>query len=713
MFFRQSSKARLDIGGVGIRRRYSLFATVGALVFALSFLSPFGAQGGPPNGETDWVGVVSDHMDSEYVERVVSDIVEIGSCDLGFRVAGTAAEHETVEYILEEMSDIGLIGVSAEGVPVDAWEFRSASLKVESPIQMEIEASSFACVQGTDGPITGEMVYVGSSYASDYDAAGDVTGKIVFTNWDGYNIWIDAVGFMAYLHGAKAIVVSNIDSMYAQGDYALHCQDASWETGVWPPAIYIPKEYGFELLELIESGETLTVTVESDIEIDLDATGYNTIGYIPGKNYGTPDDRFLVIGDHHDAWFTGAGDDTSAIGLTLGMAKAIVDSGYQPENTLIFTTHTAEEYGTTAVYFDWCVGAWYQITREHPEWAGKSVAYLNLELQGYEAPFTIETPIDLYPFMCEVAEKHKDRMPFGVSVIPEISCWNDGWTFTASGVPGITTASVPEEGEYIMDNIYHTQLDCVDALNFDYLGDGCLFMNLAMAIELDQMDVIPYSFDARAADFYAVWNVGKALGVGADPDLVNAVDDAAAEFAALADEWAVAKDSVSPGKLAKVNGLLLETIKVVESGFTAMQVWEATVYPHEQGMMDSFWLDVCIDRLEMSNLAAAKSVIKNLKWWVGTAWYYDFMPYEYYISDATMLHSPDNWGEQVKLGEIVDPWRVIVSLEDKIAAGDSDFAQEIQWLEEEKEVALNNLEDGMELLLGTFTDANALLNELV
>lgn len=694
-------------------RKSTAFAVAGTLIFAFSFLAPLGVQADQPNGETDWLEVISEHMDSEYVQRVVRDVVEIGSCDLGFRVCGTEAEHETVDYIVDEMSAIGLSNVGTEPVPVDAWEFKSASLTVESPIEMTIEASSFACVQDTDGPISGDLVYVGSSYASDYEGL-DVEGEIVFTNWDGYDIWIDAIGMMAYLHGAKAIVVSNMDSIYAQGDYALHCQDASWDTGVWPPAIYIPKEYGFQLLELIEDGETVSVTMESDIEIDLDATGYNTIGYIPGKNYGTPEDRLLILGDHHDAWFTGAADDTSAIGLTLGMAKAIIDSGYQPENTFIFTTHTAEEYGTTNVYFDWCVGAWYQITREHPEWAGKSVAYINIEMQGIkEAEFSIQTPIDLYPFMCEIAEKHSDRMPFGVSVNTDITCWNDGFTFTASGVPGITTASIHETGEYSMENIYHTQLDCVDALDFEYLGDGCLFMNLAMTIELDQMDVIPYSFDARASHFAATWNAGKALGVGVDTQLVNDVDAAAAEFTALANEWALAKDSVPPGKVSRVNQLLLDTIKVVESGFTAMDVWEATVYPHEQALRDSFWIDNSIDRLDMGNIASAKSVIKNLKWFVGIVWYYDFIDYECYVKEMEALTSPDNWGEQIQLGEIADTWLVIESLENKIAVGDCDFSEEIEMLMEEKELALQNLETGMETLLVTFTEANALLDELV
>lgn len=689
------------------------FAIAVVLVFALSSAAPFAARAGQSEGESDWLDVIAEWMDREYVQRVVEDIVEIGSCELGFRVAGTEAEHRTVEYILNEMNAIGLTDVASEAVPVDAWEFKGASLTVTGPVKMSVEASSFGCVQGTDGPITGELVYVGSSYASDYEGL-DVTDKIVFTNWDGYNVWIDAIGMMAFLHGAKAIVVSNMDSIYAQGPEALHCQDASWDTGVWPPAIYIPKEYGFQLLELLESREKVKATVESDIDVDLNAVGYNTLGIIPGRNYGTPEDRLLIIGDHHDAWFTGAADDTSAIGLTLGMAKAIIDSGYEPENTLVFTTHTAEEYGTTNVYFDWCVGAWYQITQEHPDWAGMSVAYINLEMQGIKGgEFSIQTPIDLYPFMCEVAERHSDRMPFGVSVNYEISTWNDGWTFTASGVPGITTAAIPETGDYCLENIYHTQLDCLDVLDFDYLGDGCLFMNLAMAIELDQMDVIPYAFDARAAHFAAAWNAGKAIGAGANPDLVSGVDAAAADFASLAGEWASIKDDVPSSELVHVNQLLLEAIKIVESGCTAMEVWEATVYPHEQGLRDSFWIDVCIDRLGMGNTAAAKSVIKNLKWFVGTVWYYDFMPYEYYIHDAIMLHSPDNWGEQTKLGEIVDTWKVIESLEEKIATGDSDFSQEVEWLEVAKAVALGNLESGMETLLCTFSDANLLLAELV
>lgn len=684
----------------------NIWTKAAVLVIALSLIVPVGvlAKG---EDQGNLIDKVIKAVDEDYIWKVVEDVCEFGSCDLGFRVAGTQAEYDTVEYIMDEMNEIGLLGVDTEPVPVHGWDFRSASLTVHSPLEMEIKASSFGGVHGTDGPLSGELVYVGSSYSSDYEGL-DVEGKIVLSNWDGYNIWIDAVGMMAYLHGAKGLVVSNIDSIYGQGDYAYQCHDASWNPE-WPPMIYIPKEYGFQIVDMLESGEQVFVTMESDIEIDYDATGYNTIAYIPGRNYGTPDDELIIVGDHHDAWFTGAGDDTSAIGGTLALAKAIMDTGYQPERTLVFTTHTAEEYGTIDVYFDWCVGAWYQITREHPEWAGKAVAYINLELQGHKwGAFHIQTPIDLYPFMCQVAEEYDELTPYGVEVDFDISTWNDGWTFTAEGVPGITTAA-EGTGDYALENIYHTQLDNLDSLDKEYLWN-CVQMNMAMLLELDQEPVIPYSFDARASHFFDTWNRIKVESTGADPVLVNQLDDAAKDFKEHANAWASAKDTVKEGKIDEVNKLLLEINRIVEDGCTAMAVWENTVYPHQQGLMDSFWIDNVISHLEVGSVDSA---IKNLEWWVGQVWYYDYVDYEYYIYDATAIHTPDNWGEQVQLGEIVDTWDVIASLEEKISLGVTDYSEEIAMLLEDKEVALGNLESGMGVLLDTFTEANAVLEELL
>lgn len=62
------------------------------------------------------------------------------------------------------------------------------------------------------------------------------------------------------------------------------------------------------------------------------------------------------------------------------MAKGMVDSGYQPENDILFVCHGAEEWGALGTQYDWTTGAWEMIHTAHPEWAGKTIAMLNFEL---------------------------------------------------------------------------------------------------------------------------------------------------------------------------------------------------------------------------------------------------------------------------------------------------------------------------------------------
>lgn len=64
----------------------------------------------------------------------------------------------------------------------------------------------------------------------------------------------------------------------------------------------------------------------------------------------------------------------------MGIAKAIVESGYQPQKTLVFCAMAAEEWGVVNTRYDWSTGAYNQIFRVHPEWVGKVIADINFEL---------------------------------------------------------------------------------------------------------------------------------------------------------------------------------------------------------------------------------------------------------------------------------------------------------------------------------------------
>ncbi|MEI3187668.1 MAG: M28 family peptidase [Lachnospiraceae bacterium] len=83
---------------------------------------------------------------------------------------------------------------------------------------------------------------------------------------------------------------------------------------------------------------------------------------------------------HYDSYFSGFQDDNTAIAMMLGIAKALVDSGFKPRNTIIFCAMAAEEWGVADSNFDWSTGAYEQVFTAHPEWVGKVIADLNFEL---------------------------------------------------------------------------------------------------------------------------------------------------------------------------------------------------------------------------------------------------------------------------------------------------------------------------------------------
>ncbi len=72
---------------------------------------------------------------------------------------------------------------------------------------------------------------------------------------------------------------------------------------------------------------------------------WNVIATIPGT---VEPDRWVLIGNHRDAWVYGAVDPGSGTAATLEMCRAIgsaVKDGWRPRRTLVYASWDAEEYG--------------------------------------------------------------------------------------------------------------------------------------------------------------------------------------------------------------------------------------------------------------------------------------------------------------------------------------------------------------------------------
>src|SRR5512139_1297308 len=181
--------------------------------------------------------------------------------ELGFRWAGTTAERGVSDRVAEELRSMGLENVRLEPVPVDVFEFEGASLTVGG---RRLTASTFSGVMPTaTGGVTAPVAYVKGGTAADFDAAGDVAGKIALVDLKLGSWWVTLPAFEAAERRAAGIVCTTTaeDPKYFSGDErALGSFDAQYASDA-PPWIYICRRDGDWLKSVIASGPVTATLV--------------------------------------------------------------------------------------------------------------------------------------------------------------------------------------------------------------------------------------------------------------------------------------------------------------------------------------------------------------------------------------------------------------------------------------------------------------------
>ncbi|UCE92195.1 MAG: M28 family peptidase [Methanobacteriota archaeon] len=686
---------------------------------------------------------VIENIDMDYAWQICYDLENMGTAtdiygeSLGFRGAGSASSLEASLYVRDEMNDIGLSEVSLDEIPVDAWEFRGAW--VDIPGIGKMQAASFGGSPGTDGEITAEIVNVGDGWKDDFEGL-DVEGKIVLANWHKES-WPNYVAMEAYNNGAVAVVLTTYDSLYGMQDGALQCHDGLYRP-CYPPILSIPGSDGLAIIELLDNSESpVQATLWSDIVTtsrDEGGFGWNVVGYLPGKNWGTLDDEFVIIGDHTDAWFFGGTDNNAGVAGVLVLADAFKKTcdefGEQPERTIIFVTHEAEEYGIVNTYYDWCWGAYYEITNHHPEWVGKTVAAMILDCVGFGGHrLAIEVNEELFSFTHKVAGQHMSDLPYGVEFHP-ISVWADHWTYEASGISSILFSDWTDD--YCL-NYYHSQYDTIDIIDFDYLR-GVFVLAADMTHQFITLPIAPLNFGTVASDLYATMMMGNdkfsvpALysiydSYGFDPDAnmgrtVSALEEFRVNAGILMSILEGFDDTVDPGIAREVNRLMMSVEVALGQSLVAMGVWEEHYYPYQQSSIDVKYLERGIEKLSASIIAGNEHKISDAMSslsWVGVTWYYDYISEESYWDNYDLSYGTGmvSWGTQTHLLPAVDIWNEYdqlnqLPLNEDITAEDIDPI--ISGLRDVMVTqALPNLEQSFETMWTGLEEANLLIEEII
>ena len=500
-----------------------------------------------------------------------------------------------------------------------SWDFRGASVTVNGATYV---ASAFAGARGTGAmPITRAIVYVHSGTVDDFDAAGDVHGKIVLVDFDGYDWWLNFPQMLAGQRGAAAVVFTHapddFDPLgeYFSGDDALGSFDAETDYSA-PPTVYISGRPAPPCAPPARPGRSQP-TVQADVRVRLKThggSGYNVIGKIPGKTTRT---QMVVVSAHHDSHFRGAEDDTSGVVTALTMAKAMKMSHARPDKTVVFLLVTGEEFGTTNSWYDWLIGSYHAITARHHDWVGHVAADINLEWQGASgAPLQVRVNPEMAPWVQSVLDANPALVPNGVDngglVRRNVWTWNDQWTFTAAGVPSVyfVTKDATYRGAW-----YHSQFDTTALIDWDYLAMNAKLFGLVQQ-GLDA-GVLPYDFTAARRPVQ-----GQLRRPGAHRRAPRQPGGPArrslAAFTAAGGDWAVEAPR-SPLHLAASTGELMKAENILNGAFTGLDQWDSTTYPHVQLLDDVSDLNTALTALDAQDAETARDDVVN----VGPMYYGD------------------------------------------------------------------------------------------
>ena len=635
-------------------------------------------------------------VDVNYAYEFTKSLEEFKTNEkLGYRTAGSVAELKTGEKIGQEMEKIGLTEVTKDEFSLDTWTFEKADLTFTDENGKEHLAvlGGYQVNFNTNGMKEYDIVYGGKATAEDLEGL-DIEGKLVLIDINQREEWwINYPAYQAHVKGAAGVIAVQEAGYGEASPDALNAQDICGPDDA--PAFSMSQTDGNNLKKALEASETGSIKVKFDAKstVEMDGKSYNYYGKIVGKD----PESYIILSAHYDSYFTGFQDDNAAIGLMMGVAKGLVDSGYQPEKTIIFNALAAEEWGVSNSRYDWSTGAYNQIFKIHPEWVGKAFANMNFELPAYEhtTQDEIRATYELDNYLTEFSKDvptvegvYKD----GISVVSPLRTWSDDFSFNIAGVPALRNDF--QDSDYMRTH-YHSQFDTEEQYNEDAFKFHLNLYGL-LTMHYDKTAVVPLDFTTRLNAMKETLdeNIFEQAEVSSDK-LIEEIDhvlkvakDVNKKVAKINEDYlnALSENDHSTAKKLynqsrQLNSDLLSAFKHTEDSFTRLTWEDAVIFPFEHPQNNINNLTLSIEALKDGDIATP---LDEYLWNIDNNWYaYDFDQEVFDYFTSYVLDAPADklmWGE----GRIVgheNLYALIHSLKEKKDTENPDLSEEIAILD--------------------------------
>lgn len=231
----------------------------------------------------------------------------------------------------------------------------------------------------------------------------------------------------------------------------------------------------------------------------------NVIGVIEGAE---EPDRFVILGNHRDAWTFGAVDPNSGTAALLEIAQRLgklQEKGWKPRRTIILCNWDAEEYGL--------IGSTEWVEENRDMLASKAIAYLNVDSAVYAPGFWASATPQLDELLKQATQQVKDpdnssqtlyQSWVGSSSSPTIGRLGSGESDFAAFVQyvGIPSADMAFGKGY---PVYHSMYD--DFVWMEKFGDPFFHRHVAaaslwglIALWLADAEFLPFNYTSYALE---------------------------------------------------------------------------------------------------------------------------------------------------------------------------------------------------------------------
>ena len=201
-----------------------------------------------------------------------------------------------------------------------------------------------------------------------------------------------------------------------------------------------------------------------EFEVEMDETLrpiYNVIARIPGS---VEPDRWVILGNHTDAWTHGAVDPNSGTSVLIETARtlsAALKAGWKPLRTILLCGWDAEEYGL--------VGSTEWAENHAAELQAKTVAYVNLDSAVSGTDFSSSGVPSLRDLMRQVAAKVPDPRRSGTIAATWEKRLKDAWAAsTPVSLDGAEQAFELQLGRLGSGSDYTAFLDNLGVASLDF-----------------------------------------------------------------------------------------------------------------------------------------------------------------------------------------------------------------------------------------------------